>query len=171
MENINLIRSIAWTFYGRSKGIEWADLFGEACLAYLEAVQVYNPNKGKKSSLAYIFMRNRLLNFCESQIKFKPKKRIEYGDVTDWLYNEIIETPEYEFERTFRSLPRSDEFKALSQDTRTIINMVLRDPLNYAIPPGKVIIKIRKNLKENQWYPYRIVKAMKKLREELSVTS
>lgn len=164
MENINLIRSIAWTFYKGSWGIEWDDLFSEACLAYLQAVQIYNPNNGKKSSLAYICIKNALGNFCKKHNTFRPKKHI------DW-YDGIVETPEYDFERTFRSFPRSDEFKAFSQDTKAIINMVVRDPLDYAMPPKKVIIKIRKTLKEQEWYPYRIEKAMKKLKEDLRVTS
>jgi DNA-directed RNA polymerase specialized sigma subunit len=45
MENLNLIRKIAWSFH-HTTGVEWDDLFQEASLAYLEAEKTFDSTNG-----------------------------------------------------------------------------------------------------------------------------
>jgi len=173
MDNINLIRRIAWSFYktskinGAGKSIEWGDLFGEACLAYLKAIQSYKPGDAKETTFAYQAMKNRLITFCNKELKYQFLLQKDKG-VFNWA-DLIAETPEYEFfERSFTSLPRSDVFKAFSQDTRTIINLVLREPQKYAVPPRTVLGKIRKRLQGKGWGESRINESIRVLKKELS---
>ena len=85
----------------------------------------------------------------------------------DWV--EFTTDPEYEFfELTFRSLPRSPEFKALPKDCQYVITVILRNPHHYALPPRKVLGKIRLHLRDEwKWTYPRIWKCMRSLREEL----
>ena len=166
MENINLIRSIAWSFCKTmNHQIDWEELFSEACLSYLEAMQSYDPEKScKETTWVYYCIRDTLSRFCQNETRYLKNKELEL----DWKNNIITQTPEYEyFERSFRSIPRSDEFKAFSKETRTIINLVMRDPLKYAVPPKKAVGKIRRNLEERGWTIHKINVALKVLKMEL----
>jgi DNA-directed RNA polymerase specialized sigma24 family protein len=69
MENyLDLIRSIAWSFH-RTTGIEWDELFSEACLGYCEAERQYDAskNKGKKSSYLYRCITTQLQWFLTKE--------------------------------------------------------------------------------------------------------
>ena len=68
MTDINLIRGIAWSF-AKSTGIEYAELFSEASLAYLEAKLTHNPNEATLSTWAYTCMESSLLDFIKGQKK------------------------------------------------------------------------------------------------------
>ena len=164
MDNINLIRSIAWSFYkSYFYRIEWEELFAEACLAYFESLQSFDSGKGcKQSTWAFRCMKNKLIYFCKKEIQ-----NIEDKDI-DW-YDDLVVAPEYEvFERTFRTLPRSDAFKAFSKDTRTIINLVSRDWYRYASYPKKTTSRIRESLRKKEWAGFRINRAIRILKQELS---
>ncbi|KKM94686.1 hypothetical protein LCGC14_1195820 [marine sediment metagenome] len=160
---INLIRQITWSF-NRTTGIDWNELFGEACLAYCEALLSYKPEGGSKmSTWLFICIKNKLLTFCTAEHRNKIVIDIDFDWTEDIIY------PDYEFfELTFRSLPRSAEFKALPKDCQYVITIILRNPLHYALPPRKVLGKIRLHLREEwKWTYPRIWKCMKSLREEL----
>lgn len=66
MENINLIRRIAWSF-NATTGIDFDELLGEATLAYYEAKRTHNPKQSKLTTWAYNHIQNRLINFCKIQ--------------------------------------------------------------------------------------------------------
>ena len=46
MENINLIRRVAWNFHRRFQQYEIDDLIQEAALGYLKGLRTYSPEKG-----------------------------------------------------------------------------------------------------------------------------
>lgn len=70
MENINLIRKIAWSFY-HTTGLDWEDLFQEAAIAYLEAKDNYNPGDGKITTYLWHCMTKRLNNYLKEQESYK----------------------------------------------------------------------------------------------------
>ncbi len=163
---LNLIRSIAWSFH-RSTKVEWDELFGEACLAYIEALQSFDPEKSngsQETSWAFICMRDKLISFCSKDNRHKKPIRL------DWLYDyKSAEHPNYEFfELSFVSFPRSIYFKTFSKDTRTIINIVRRNPHRYALPPKKALGKMSRHLRGWGWSYPRVWKAMRFLRIELN---
>ncbi len=81
MENINLIRKIAWSFH-RTTGLEWDDLFQEAALAYLEALRTYNPEKGRITTYMWWCITSRLKDYLREERKYKqPICSIEDVDV------------------------------------------------------------------------------------------
>ena len=61
-EHLNLIRKIVWSFVKGNPGLEFDDLFSEACLACLEAKHKFNPEKGKGSTFIWRVVNNRILN-------------------------------------------------------------------------------------------------------------
>lgn len=68
MENINLIRKLAWSFH-HSTRLDYDDLFQEAALAYCEALKTYNPKKGKITTYTYWYITSRLKNYIKEESK------------------------------------------------------------------------------------------------------
>jgi len=58
--NLNLIRKIVWSYVRRNPGLEFDDLFSEACLSVLEKQHKFNPNKGKESTFIWHLVDNHL---------------------------------------------------------------------------------------------------------------
>lgn len=161
-ENVNLVRSIAWSFH-RSTGIEWKELFSEATAAYYQGLKfhqerhgldLHDPKKGGPTTWIYQWVRAELINFCKREQRFKNPQGID-----DWFttsssdeFSEIFTTPEH-----------------LSKDTREIVEMVLQDPIRYALPPRKALGKIRQDLREmKRWSWPRVEAGMRNLRSEFA---
>ena len=67
IENINLIRKIAWSFTSTT-GIDFEDLFSEAVVSYYEALNDYNASKGKLSVWCWLRMKNNLINYIKQEM-------------------------------------------------------------------------------------------------------
>lgn len=67
VENINMIRRIAWDFHFTT-GLDFQDLFSEAILSYYEGVAAYDESRSAKiTSFLYIRMKNHLINYCKNE--------------------------------------------------------------------------------------------------------
>jgi len=66
MENINLIRKIAWDFH-KSTGLDWNDLFQEAVLAYLESLDNYDKERGALSTYIWKCLESRLKTYLKEE--------------------------------------------------------------------------------------------------------
>ncbi len=157
-KHINLIRKITWSFH-YSSGIEWNELFSEACLAYYEALDSYDPmNSTKESSWVYTCIQNQLKSFVIAERRSKTFYGIE-----EWADFQIT-NPDYEYYF-------EEAFKEVSKDVRIVINTVLKNPNRYVrigLTPKEVIGNLRKDLRNvGYWDFFRINKVMKDLRLEL----
>jgi len=105
-DHINLIRKISWSF-SQTTCIEWDELFAEASLAYCEAVLKFKNNKHTKiSTWAWIYIRNKLIDFLKKEYHHKNIRNIE--DVEIGYY------PEWEYLYTkLEDLPISDNEKEI----------------------------------------------------------
>lgn len=66
--NLNLIRKIVWGFVKNNpNGLEFDDLFSEACLACLEAAAQYDPDRGQESTYIYRVVCNGLHTFLNQR--------------------------------------------------------------------------------------------------------
>jgi len=89
-QHINLIRKIAWSFH-HSTDIDWQELFSEASLAYCDALQSYNPAKGKVTTHLWNCMKSRLISFMKEEEKY-------HSPLLPLNGTEFYETPCYSFE-------------------------------------------------------------------------
>ena len=64
MDELNLIRKIAWS-YTRGTSLEFDDLFSEAYLAYLENTGRYDPKRGSRSTFIWNVVTSRLNNILK----------------------------------------------------------------------------------------------------------
>jgi hypothetical protein len=69
MEDINLIRKVAWSFH-ETTGLEWNELFQEAALAYLEAKGNYDPKRGKLSTYVWNCIVSRLRTYLKKEQEY-----------------------------------------------------------------------------------------------------
>jgi RNA polymerase sigma factor (sigma-70 family) len=67
MNDMNLIRKIAWSFH-KSTGYDWDDLFQEAAIAYIHAMKTYDPSKGYSiSTYVWGVITNSLKSFLQKE--------------------------------------------------------------------------------------------------------
>lgn len=82
MQDINLIRKIAWSFHHTS-GLDWDELFSEALVCYVEALDNYDPDKGTKLST---YMWNVITNYLKTYLEREQKHRTVSIDDTDLMF-------------------------------------------------------------------------------------
>lgn len=113
-ENINLLRKIAWSFH-KSTGLEWDDLFSEACWLYCKALKSYTPERGKLSSYAWMLVSSELKDYVKKiYLNKEPLCFIEdlKGDY---------------------SISYSYFFESLSRDAQQIAKLVLQTPRKFVV--------------------------------------
>lgn len=101
MRDLNLIRSVAWSFH-KSTGIEFEELFGEASLAYVEALETHEPEKAKLSTYATVIMQNHLKTFCDEEKRNQGKS--SFSD--DFFAGKENQEQDFFFQEWVSELPR-----------------------------------------------------------------
>lgn len=132
-ENINLIRKLAWSFHNTT-GIELDELFAEASLAYCEALQSYNPKRGKITTYLWIRISDRLKNCIK-------------------LHNEYY-SPIVSFEDIKIDKPISSNFffESLSKEALQIAELILEHPHKFvSLPKKEAKEKAWKTMKNRGW--------------------
>jgi len=109
MENINLIRKIAWSFH-TTTGVEWDDLFQEAALAYCEALKNYDPERGTIAGYMWSCITSHLKDYIHEQEK-------QTGHICS------IEDVNIDYPVNTTPL-----FESLSKEADEIVNMILSSP-------------------------------------------
>lgn len=147
MENINLIRKIAWSFHATT-GVAYNELVSEATLAYFEAMTALTgksnrkfnpkphlPEQSKLTSYYYRCMQNALVNFCKKELRTVSSRTVmEY----DAHY-----TPTDDFLETLNEMP---------VDCKVITDYVLKHSDEFAtLPPKAVRGKVVEYLREEGW--------------------
>ena len=105
MENINLLRKLAWSFH-KTTGLDWDDLFQEAALAYFEGLQTYDPDRGAISTHIWLIVTSRLRDYLRQEQKYEagicPLEGLDMAYIEDTSF-----------------------FQSLTKDAEEIANLVL----------------------------------------------
>lgn len=64
---LNLIRKIVWSHVRRNPGLEFDDLFQEACIACLEAEESYDPKRAGRNTYTWHVVHNRLATLIHKE--------------------------------------------------------------------------------------------------------
>jgi RNA polymerase sigma factor (sigma-70 family) len=155
MENINLIRKLAWSFH-YSTGVDWNDLFQEASLAYYNALETYNPERGKITTHAWYCITNHLKNYLKEQEDYKCKK---YEGELSSLEDTILTQHPAE--------TASDFWESLTEDAKQIAEIVLSSSKKFVVLPPEDIDKKIENLAKRQlrdWPKHRVQNGINELR-------
>ena len=135
MDNLGLIRKIAWSFH-KSTGLDWDDLFQEAALAYLECLQRYDPTRGKITTYMWQVITCRLLNYIKNEAKYSQ--------------------PLSSMEDRIREVDTPVEFSSLldhlSLEAREITRIILKEQERYIQnTPEEARKEIAKTLRRQGW--------------------
>jgi DNA-directed RNA polymerase specialized sigma subunit len=160
-ENVNLVRNIAWS-YAKTNGLEFDDLFQEACIAYLEAERVYDKAKGKISTFMYHVICRRL----NSLLQNRTLNEIAVEGMEDYL--EAVEgTPETQL---LAKEHEQELLAMLSPEALAICNIILKED-NIFLPvdtPKKCRGKLYHELRKREWSWSAIWKAFAELKQVFS---
>ncbi len=144
--NVDLVRKIVWKYVRTNEGLEFDDLFSEACIACLEAAPSYNPVKGKQSTFIYHVINNHLKTTVGYEAHHAAK-----NITSDKIYMEEFGTSPEEYfiaQENWEGILRN-----LSPKAREVCDMVFNEPEVY-IPtdkPKKSRGIIIKELKARGW--------------------
>lgn len=147
MDNINLIRKIAWSFHNTT-GKDWDDLFQEAALGYFEALESYDPNKGKLSTHVWCTITNHLITYLNKEKKTGPPT-VSLDDIT----------------RDF-PVEKNGYMERLSQDAQMIVKTILDNPRRYAsLHPRVAQWRIVQQMRRRGWTRVRIQTGISNLKQ------
>lgn len=139
------IKKISWVFH-RTTGIEWQELFGEASLAYTEALSCFDPKKSSQNTWTYIFMRQRLINFCKKQ----------NGRHIQSLPNNIA----------LPQIKKAVSIELLNKEAQDIYQMIINSPKEYEeLTAGAAKTKIKEQLRQIGWSWRQIIKGINELKQ------
>jgi hypothetical protein len=154
-KHINILRGLAWEFH-RSTGHEWDDLFSEAFVAYVRALETFNNDGGARlTSWIYIKIKHALQVYCRQQ-RYQGDRMEE----CEALYLD---------ERSPETLLIFKELLCnLSEDTATICRIVLEAPIKFiSIPPKLARAKLMGILRGRGWTWDRIWCSFREIKKAL----
>ena len=174
MKNIALIRKIAWSYH-QTTGIEYEELFSEACLGYCEALHLWDPSRNVKlTTYAWHTMHRQLAEFLwnlnknalnstkivtfSTNININPLDEIELLNIN--FPTNLILTPHIPFWEFYETLT------PLSKELVDVIFESLDDiPNDISYKRMKsIIINI---LREKKWKMRKISKSIYELKSKL----
>ena len=133
MENINLIRKIAWSFHRTTK-VEWDDLFQEAALAYCEALKDYDPERGKISGYMWSVIANHLKSYLD--------KQEQLNKLLCSIEDNPVDVP----------ISSTPFFESLSREANQIADVILTAPKPFRVrSPKRAHQRIVKILRNKGW--------------------
>ena len=150
MENLNLIRKIAWSFH-RTTGLDWDDLFQEAAYHYLRALKTYDPDKG-------VYLSTYVWNFVSNELKNYIKKEKEAHEPLDRL-------------EVARSLTHAPDpyWERLSDEARNAAEDILDHPEQYScLDPLNARLLLRYRLLQSNWPISQVREAVRDLKSAYS---
>lgn len=146
MENINLLRKIAWSFH-KSTGLEWDELFQESYLAYRYALDHYDPNKGVPiSAFIWTHISNQLRTYYQNEKKYNdPLLGL------DKIY--------------YKNYTPQNFLEELSSDAEKIAELILIAPRNYVkLKPKEARKKVKNIMLNRGWDRERISCSLNELK-------
>lgn len=131
---LKMAHSIAWRFFRQNPDIEYDDLLSEALVAYCEARNRFDPEKGaKETTLAYTYMVRAVQNYVTKEQEISWNVPLE-------------STPEI---AAPLSVPLFEILQEMGTDAQEICRMVLSAPEEYAgflpkVNRGQIYRELRK---------------------------
>lgn len=149
MENINLIRKVAWSFH-KSTGLDYDDLFQEAYLAYEYAMETYDP---KREVYLSTFLWNHIANQLITY--FKKEKELKQ------TFPSFEDHPSIMY---LSSKPAPPYYENLSREAQDIAQLVLSAPKVFiAVSPDEAITRIVKTMVRKGWSKRKVLIGIKDL--------
>ena len=164
-KHINLVNKIVWGFVKKNPGLEFDDLFSEACVAVLDARDKYDPEKGKTSTFIWTVVSNRLKRVLGQE----ARRNTHQQSVEEVYSDEICPGPEDLFIAEERWQMMLSDFSIGAQE---VCSILFEEPDIY-LPihtPRNCRGKIARVLEDRGWAVGRIWDTFREIKEELAVS-
>lgn len=161
-QDLNLIRKIVWSYTKTIPGLEFDDLFSEACIIYLLAEKRYDPSRGKKSTFMWHSIKNKLNILIGKETKKKTEMLYEHpeSDYYDDPETQLLANEKWQL-----------LMSALSPEAREICQLIIEEPDIYLPLHRPKLCRgiIRKTLLSRGWSYSKIWDSFTELKEALSL--
>jgi len=149
-------RKIAWSFH-ETTGIDFEDLFSEACIAYYQALERYDPKRGKITTYLWYCINNKIINYLREEKKyhqyillfntiqcfFEDDEMIDEDQTLSILETEISKVEHIEGNKFFETL---------SRDAQEIVRIIVQTPEQFLyLTPSETTHKIADTLLSQGW--------------------
>lgn len=132
IKHLKMIKKIAWSFH-LSTGLDYDDLFQEACLIWLDNSCLWNPGKGKITTFMWCVITGGLRNWL------KKDKR----------YSAPLEEMSKKADRPVYQVPY---YELLSVEASAIAEIIVLCPDKFASSPKpEVINRVERIMVNNGW--------------------
>jgi RNA polymerase sigma factor (sigma-70 family) len=160
-QNINMAQALAWSFH-HSTGLEQEELFGEASVAFAEALHSYQEGNGTQlSTWVWACMRNHLINYCRKERKHHTTPKLD-PDAHEYLKDDSVEIRQ----------SREDLLSMLSNlsiQAQEVIQITLDAPLElYQSTPKKNRGALRDYLRRQGWKWRDIWDSFREIRQNMT---
>ena len=161
LEHIKLVRRLAWS-YNFTTGIDFLELHSEALLAYAEALNSYNPDKGTKFiTHLHTVINNVLRDFIKENYKVKSTLTYCNGmtdELTDDWKHGTYQTHKFEIDDMFNG------------KAKEVVNTILThlDEFDFNKAPKLCRGQITKYFIEKGWSRAGIYGMMKEIRVQVA---
>lgn len=149
--NINLLRKISWKYHEKT-GMDWDDLFQEAYIGYWWALQQWDPNKGKFSTILWNCMTSQILTYLDSEYKYKYENKL----VLDFLPERLTE--------------EHSIFESLDDRSKELIAALVETPFEFIMKDKN---EARKRIVESfvgkGWESMEVIMTIRKVRHALKL--
>jgi RNA polymerase sigma factor (sigma-70 family) len=155
MKNLDLIRNLAWSF-NKTTGVDFDDLFSEACVAYTEAEKTYDATQGAQlTTWATIKIRNALIDYCKKE----RRHQLTHTDLNQFIVEEVESTSNDPIEMMIpdnKMLVRermsfSEEILSI-EELKTIYEIIFNAPTDLlALAPKLARGQIVEQLRQLNW--------------------
>ena len=160
---MNIIYKIIWSYVKGNPGLQFEDLLSEACLIYLETMNLYDKEKGERSTYIYHVVRNRINSLLHYNYPYSKKECHLDEDLMNLLYSNEP-TPE---QALIQKEHWEELFGDLSPEAKFICNIIFNDA-NIYLPintPKKCRGIIIKELRKDNWSWNAIWRTIRELKD------
>lgn len=159
MENLDLIRELAWTFKEKTN-LDYTELFSRASEAYCEAQERFDPKQGVKfTTFAYTHIKNMLINYCKKETR-EQSRYIPHGEFPVSIH------PTQSIESDFW-----EEVENWPQECLQVAKMILKSPEkflgetpNFSRPDGTPLQRVKKTLRSKGWTHHMVSNTIRQMK-------
>lgn len=169
-----LLHKIAWSFH-RSTGIDRDELFSEACLAFVEKIESYDPSRGAQSTYITTVVSNALRDYMQSEYKHDHDEFIDLdSSFSDVEQSDALEASYALDARMEQTLMLKQNMARLSTVAYKVSWLVTNHPAVLGITDTESDTKARgkviKHLRDTEKLPWAQVRStMRELRAAVQV--
>lgn len=161
MEDMGLIRKIAWSFH-RTTGLPVDELIGEASLAYAEVLSKYDPARGKISTYMYPRIRSWLIDYCAAQ------KNHSHDPLPDCL-DTGLSVPDTNTAGPENRIAFKQTLQGSSEEVKYLAWMIFQSPGGFVGHACRG--RVKDKLRENGWTWSMIWRTFSEVKELLKETA